>query len=426
MPQSYSGRHEEMQQGVGEANLADETIGRAPSWTLQIAILRHRVWETITVRSALPKSQRDVRLDLFRGLANWLIFLGHIPNTVLAWFTMRNYGFSDEADLFVLISGYTATFVFGKIMMEHGFVIGATRLLRRVWQLYVAHLLLFFLYLTGVHYLAHKFDDLHLMDQFNVAPLMNFPVETLSEGLVLKFKPLNLDVLPLYIVLMAAFPIVLWFMLRWRNAVMIGSIGLYLTARHYGWNFASYPAGVWYFNPFAWQLLFVFGAWLALGGAAASRRILHSRTLYVLSTGFLLFALAMTLAERVPELQQFVPEVVAKAFIPNDKTNLAPYRVIHLASLVFIIVSLIPIDWPGLKWVFKPLIRCGQQSLPVFCVGLFLSFIGHFVLEYVSEGVLAQLIVGAVGLWIMTIIAYYRTWSKDVDRSCWGAMSSCR
>ena len=399
--------------------MADEIIDRAPGRTLRISFFAwRRVWETITVRSVLPKSQRDVRLDLFRGLANWLIFLGHIPDTALVWFTTRNYGFSDGADLFVLISGYTATLVFGKMMMERGFVIGTTRLLRRVWQLYVAHLLLFFSYLTAVHYLAHNFDDLHLMDQFNVAPLMNFPVETLSQGFVLKFKPLNLDVLPLYIVLMAAFPAVLWFMLRWRNAVMIGSIALYLAARHYGWNLASYPAGVWYFNPFAWQLLFVFGAWLALGGTAASRGLLRSRLLYVLCTGFLLFALAIALAERIPELQRFVPEVIAGAFIPNDKTNLAPYRVIHLASLTFIVVSLIPIDWPGLKWpIFKPLIRCGQQSLPVFCVGLFLSFIAHFVIQFGSEGVLAQLVVGAAGLAILTIIAYYRTWSKEVDKS---------
>lgn len=396
--------------------MADETIGSMSGWTLQI--VRQRVWEAITIRSVLPKSQREVRLDLFRGLANWLIFLGHIPDSVLAWFTTRNYGFSDGADLFVLISGYTATFVFGKIMMDRGFVIGATRLLRRVWQLYVAHLLIFTLYLTAVHYLAHKFDDAHLMDQFNVAPLMDFPVETLSQGLVLKFKPLNLDVLPLYIVLMAAFPIILWFMLRWRNAVMIGSIGLYLSARHYGWNLPSYPAGVWYFNPFAWQLLFVFGAWLALGGATASRWLLQSRALFVLSVGFVLFAFAVTLSDRIPELRPFIPDALTWLFIPNDKTNLAPYRVIHLASLVFIVVSLVPIDWPGLKRpIFKPLIRCGQQSLPVFCVGLFLSFIAHFVLEFGSEGVLAQLLVGAAGLWIVTIIAYYRTWSKEVDRS---------
>ncbi len=399
--------------------MPDETTDRATGRTLQIAIfVRERLWETITVRSVLPKSQRDLRLDLFRGLANWLIFLGHIPDSALAWFTTRNYGFSDGADLFVLISGYTATLVFGKIMMDRGFVVGATRLLRRVWQLYAAHLLLFLFYLTSVHYLSHRFDDPHLMDQFNVAHLMNFPVETLSQGLALKFKPLNLDVLPLYIVLMAAFPIVLWFMLRWRNAVMVGSIGLYLAARHYGWNFESYPAGVWYFNPYAWQLLFVLGAWLALGGAEASRRLLRFRILYALSAGVLLFALVITLAERIPELRQLIPDSIDEMFIPNDKTNLAPYRVIHLASLVFIVVALIPIDWPGLQWpIFKPLIRCGQQSLPIFCVGLFLSFVAHFVLEFGSEGILVQLLVGAAGLCILTIIAYYRTWSKQVDKS---------
>jgi hypothetical protein len=198
---------------------------------------------------------------------------------------------------------------------------------------------------------------------------------------------------------------------------MIGSIGLYLAARYFGWNFPSYPSGGWYFNPFAWQLLFLLGAWLALGGAAASRGLLQSRGLYILSIGFVLFALAFTLAERIPELRQFIPGAIAGIFIPNDKTNLAPYRVIHLAGLAFIVVSLIPIDWPGLKWpIFKPLIRCGQQSLPVFCVGLFLSFIAHFVLDSTSAGALAQLAVGAAGLWIVTMIAYYRTWSKDVDK----------
>lgn len=398
--------------------MSEEMTGRAHTWRLWMISLGRRPWEMIVVRSVLPKPQRDLRLDLFRGLANWLIFLGHIPNSLLMWFTTRNYGFSDGADLFLLISGYTATLVFGKTMKEGGFVVGSTRLYRRVWQLYAAHLLLFLFYLTSVHYLSHKFNDPHLMDQFNVAYLMNFPVETLSHGLVLRFKPLNLDVLPLYIVLMAAFPIALWFMLRWRNVVMMGSIGLYLAARHYGWNFTSYPEGVWYFNPFTWQLLFVLGAWLALGGSEASRWMLRFRILYALSAGFLLFALFIALAERIPDLRQFIPDAVDRMFVPNDKTNLAPYRVLHLMSLTFIVVSLVPIDWPGLQWpIFKPLIRCGQQSLPVFCVGLFLSFVAHFLLELGPDGILPQLLVGAAGLWIMTMIAYYRTWSKQVDKN---------
>jgi hypothetical protein len=56
----------------------------------------------------LPRG-RDLRLDLFRGLANWAIFLDHIPNNTVAWLTTRNYGFSDAADIFVFISGFPAT-----------------------------------------------------------------------------------------------------------------------------------------------------------------------------------------------------------------------------------------------------------------------------------------------------------------------------
>jgi hypothetical protein len=365
----------------------------------------------------LPTSQRDLRLDLFRGLANWAIFLGHITNTALTWFTTRNYGFSDGADLFVFISGYTATFVFASVMLKRGFVIGATRLLRRVWQLYVAHVLLFVFYLTSVHYLAHNFNIPHLMDQFNVTLLMEFPVETLTQGLILKLKPSNLDVLPLYIVLMGVFPPVLWLMLRCKNWVLLGSALLYLAARQYGLNFPSYPSGVWYFNPLTWQLLFVLGAWLALGGAQTLHFVVQSRLILILGVIYLFFALAMTLSAQFPQLQGIFPRRLFEAFNPNDKTNLALYRVVHLLILALLVVRFIPIDWPGLGWpLFRPLIKCGQQSLAVFCVGVFLSFIAHVVLETISYAFFSQLFVGAAGLSIMTAIAYYRSWSKQIDK----------
>src|SRR5436853_6100826 len=87
----------------------------------------------------LPPAGRDLRLDLFRGLANWAIFLDHIPHEVLSWFTTRNYGFSDAADVFVFVSGYTAAFVFGRIMIERGYLAAASRLIKRALELYAAH-----------------------------------------------------------------------------------------------------------------------------------------------------------------------------------------------------------------------------------------------------------------------------------------------
>jgi hypothetical protein len=373
------------------------------------------------VELALPPSKRDLRLDLFRGLANWLMFLGHVSTSVLAWFSFRNYGFSDGADLFVFISGYTSALVFGRRMLEGGFVFGTTRLLRRVWQIYAAHILLFVIYLASVHFLSIRFDAPDLIDRFNVAPLLNAPVETITQGLLLRYKPLNLDVLPLYVVLMGAFPPVLWLMLRHRNWVMLGSVLLYLATRQFGWNLPSYPSGVWYFNPFAWQLLFVLGAWLALGGANSLHFLVRSRAVLVLGLAYLLFAAVMTLAAQIPELQRLLPRALFEAFNPNDKTNLAPYRFLHLAIVIILGARFIPIDAAGLEAaIWKPLIKCGQQSLEVFAVGIYLSFIGYLVLQLTFSGIIAQLLVGTGGISMMTAVAYYRSWSKRVEKHAYG------
>ena len=188
------------------------------------------------INATLPEKGRDLRLDLFRGVANWAIYLDHIPDNVVNWITTRNYGFSDAADLFVFISGYTASFVYARMMLDRGFIVGATRLTKRVWQLYVAHIILFVIYIASISYLALRFGDSELVNEFNVVGLVDNATETLRQGLFLKFKPVNLDVLPLYIVLMGLFPPVLWMMLRQPNWTMIASIALWLVARQSGWN----------------------------------------------------------------------------------------------------------------------------------------------------------------------------------------------
>ena len=222
------------------------------------------------INAVLPEKGRDLRLDLFRGIANWAIFLDHIPDNIVNWITTRNYGFSDAADLFVFISGYTASFVYARMMIDRGFIVGATRLFKRVWQLYVAHIILFVIYIVSISFLAQRFGNSELINEFNVAGLVDHATQTLGQGLLLKFKPVNLDVLPLYIVLMGFFPPVLWLMLRQPDLTMLASIMLWLLARYFGWNFAAYPAGTWYFDPYCWQVIFIFGSWCALGGAKTS------------------------------------------------------------------------------------------------------------------------------------------------------------
>jgi hypothetical protein len=369
------------------------------------------------INATLPEKGRDLRLDLFRGVANWAIFLDHIPDNVVNWITTRNYGFSDAADLFVFISGYTASFVYARMMLERGFIVGATRLTKRVWQLYVAHIILFVIYIASISYLALRFGDSQLVNDFNVAGLVDNATETLRQGLFLKFKPVNLDVLPLYIVLMGLFPPVLWIMLRQPNWTMLAAIALWLVSRQTGWNLPAYPQGTWYFNPFAWQVLFVFGAWCALGGARRNLRIINSPITLYFCIAYMILGLVMTMAGRFPAFGDLFPHWLYSTFNPNDKTNLAPYRFLHFVVIVILVIRFVPKDWPGLEWkIFDPLVVCGQQSLAVFCVGVFLSFVAHFQLSLSSGSLLAQIFVSVTGIAIMTIVAYYISWSKRQDK----------
>jgi hypothetical protein len=369
------------------------------------------------IQATLPEKGRDLRLDFFRGIANWWIFLDHIPNNVINWATPRNYGFSDAADLFVFISGYTASFVYARLMLDRGFVVGSTRLWKRVWQLYVAHVLLFVIYIAAIGWVALRYNDPDIINEFNVAGLVDNPIQTLTQGLILRFKPVNLDVLPLYIILMGFFPPVLWLMLRKPDLTMLGSLALYFAARQFGWNFSAYPTGSWYFNPYTWQLLFVFGAWFALGGARESQSVIKSKWLLIAGTLYLLFALVMTMAGRFETFGEMFPKWLYDAFNPNDKTFLAPYRVLHFVIIAFFVTRFVHKDWKGLEWkIFDPLIKCGQQSLQVFCVGIFLSFVAHFILLLSWGSFWAQLGVSLGGIAILTAVAYYGNWSKKQDK----------
>jgi hypothetical protein len=368
------------------------------------------------IKAILAANTRDARLELSLGIANWFIFLDHIPNNFVNWITIRNYGFSGAADLFIFVSGYTAAIVYAKMLLERGFVVGATRIFKRAWQLYAAYVVLFAIYIVAIGDVATRYAIPDLIYEFNVASLIDHPIRTVGHGLLLQSRVLNLDMLQLYIALMAFLPPVLWMMLRKPDLTMAGSVALYLAARRFDWNLPSFPDGNWYFNPLCWQLLFVFGAWLALGGAKQRRSILASPIAVYIGSAYLIFALVMTMAGRFPEFGNMFPRWLFEAFNPNDRTNLAPYRVLHFIVLAFVVTRFVAKGWRGLEWhIFKPLIVCGQQSLAVFCVGVFLSFVGHFALMTSSGSLMEQLLVSAAGIAIMTLVAYYISWSKQQD-----------
>ncbi|MGH6676143.1 MAG: OpgC family protein, partial [Xanthobacteraceae bacterium] len=250
---------------------------------------------------ALPGG-RDLRLDLFRGIALWLIFLDHIPENIVNLFTLRNYGFSDATEIFIFISGYTAAFVYGRAMRERGFIVSSARILRRAWQIYVAHIFLFTIFMAEIAYVAATFSNPLYAEEMNILGFLKQPDVTIFQALLLKFKPVNMDVLPLYIVLLMLFPPVLRLLL-WQPAyALIGAAAVYILALHFNINLPAYPNGVWVFNPFAWQLLFVFGAWCAVGGAQRLGGLLRSNVVFAMAIIYLLFAFFITLTWRFESL----------------------------------------------------------------------------------------------------------------------------
>jgi hypothetical protein len=402
---------------------ADSAAAAGAAVTADVIAGAIRDKEALRVRAiAAPPvaaSSRDLRLDLFRGIALWLIFVDHIPNNVVNWFTLRNYGFSDAAEVFIFISGYTAAFVYGSAMRERGFLVAGARILKRVWQLYVAHVFLFAIFMAQIAYFqtASNLENPVYAEEVRALDFMQRPDETIIQALLLAFKPSYMDILPLYIMLLLFFAPILWLLQKNATLALALSVLVYAGNWQFGWNLKSYPSGHWFFNPVAWQLLFVFGAWCALGGAERLARVLRSPVMISIAIAYLAFAFAIALTWHFPRLAYYVPYWLREWMYPIDKTNLDVLRFTHFLALAAVTVYFLPLNWKGLgSPLLRPAILCGQHSLEIFCLGVFLSFAGHFVIVEFYGGYFMQVLVSLVGIAVMTGVAALISWYKSLER----------
>lgn len=362
---------------------------------------------------AAAKPPRDVRLDFFRGLALFFIFVDHIPNNVVSWLTVRNFGLSDATEIFIFISGYSAMLAYGTTFERRGFLFASAQVLRRCWQIYVAHVFLVAIFIGHITYVSQRYNNPMFSDEMGLAVFVAEPHMTLMQALLLKFKPVNLDVLPLYVFLLAIFPAILWGMKKNPHAALVVSALVYTLVNIFDINLPGYPQGVWYFNPFAWQFLFVIGAFLChMRGANPIDRLPLA---FVIPVAALYLALSLFLVATWsnPSLKAYVPQGLAKLIYPIDKTNLDILRLLHFLALAYLVVSLVQFDAPFLRWrALKPIVLCGQHSLHIFCLGAFLSFAGHFFLTEVNSSRTAQILVSAFGIVVMVALAGLLSWYR--------------
>jgi hypothetical protein len=362
----------------------------------------------------IDADRRDLRLDACRGLALWFLFVDHIPNNALTWLTLRNYGFSDTSEVFVFVSGYTCMFAYGGALREQGWPTIMTRALRRGWEIYAAFLLLLIAYFALIWALG---GGSRYLDETNTAHFFGNPGAGIIHALILQYTPVNTDILPTFVLLHLAFPGLLWLLTRSASLALGASFLLYLMVQRFSWHLPAWPSGELYFNPLAWQALFVFGAWYACDGTDRLRTIVQSRVVLVLAMLYLGFSLAVTLSWQFKPLEGLVPDALSKLIYPIDKSHLSPLRLAHFLSLAIVVVRLTPRHWRGLsKPMIKAMIRCGENSLAMYCLSVLLSFMGFVILTQFSGGFAMQTAVSVAGIALMIAAANLLAWESRLDR----------
>jgi hypothetical protein len=362
-------------------------------------------------RTAIPKllvgelpelkgNARDLRIDACRGIALWWIFLDHVPNNIGSWLTLRNYGFGDAAEIFVFVSGVTCALAYGKAWRCEGWTGVIRRTLQRSWDIYVAFLLL----TLACAILVHLAGSGRLADDSNTRILLDHPGATFAHAAILQYRPVNTDVLPIFVLLHLLFAPLLWLLLRLPNVTLGASLALYALVYVFGWTVPAWPNGHWAFNPLAWQLLVVLGAWWMLDDKRV-RPWVTSRTALGLAILYLLFSLVIALSWRIKPLEALIPQALAKLH-PLDKSNLDPLRLLHFLAIAVLAAWFVPRNWRGLKTsVMRGAICCGQNSLPIYCLGVLLAFAGHMVLFDISDGLAMQIAASLVGIAAMIATA---------------------
>jgi hypothetical protein len=333
-----------------------------------------------------------------------MVFLIHTRATVLLWFTTCNYGFSDPAEAFVFISGYAAALAYGRTLRRAGWGSAARRALRQAGRIYRGHLILSGILLLEVAAAAALLHDTWFARDMHFDAFFQSPAPILVSALRLQFRPANLDVLPLFVVLFLVFPGALVVLDGWPAWGLAGSAALYVWVQVRSFNLAGYPPGeVWFFNPFAWQFLFYLGALCGLG-TKRSKPLLSPHPVLTAGTVVVLgWSGLVSLSWHLPQLPTLVPNWLAPVLYPISKTDLAPVRLVHFLALAYVLA----VRWPLPSTVLasrlaRPVIRCGQHSLAVFGLGVLLSCAAEVSLRAAStSGLVLPLLLGALGLLLL-------------------------
>ncbi|WP_226935673.1 OpgC family protein [Pseudogemmobacter faecipullorum] len=374
--------------------------------------------DTGTVR----RRERDLRLDFFRGLAMIVILIAHIPDNPWWLWLPGRFGFSDSTEIFVFCSGMASALAYGVIFHRAGWLIGTGRVLYRIWQIYWVHLGTFFAVLLSV--ILMNMTGLFGRDQigqWNLYPLLVNTAPNLIGLLSLTYVPNFFDILPMYMVLLALLPLMMatakispWLSLSLSLALWGlgtgGAIGLPAE-----WWFASGSTRSWFFNPFAWQLIFFIGFGLVAGWLPVPPR--HP-VLIGLASAILLASLPFSWSVIFSKVS-FFGETRGQWAAWFDKSGFGAIRAVHFLALAYLAYTACGKEGENLKALSRALPRItafvtdiGKQALAAYAASTVLSpFLGA-VLNEIGRNWFNTACVNLAGLLLVWLASRLVGWCK--------------
>jgi hypothetical protein len=354
-------------------------------------------------------------IDFWRGIALITIFINHVPGIYYARFTHANYSFSDSADLFVFLAGWSLRLMVGSP--------SATRAPRAPWylvlrlggravELYAAQILITMIAIAMLAATATLLDNPLLLEWHNAAAVFYDPILTHIGLATLTHHLGYFDILPLYVVLMAMAPI---FAIIDRYApswLLPVSIAIYLAALIVPLPVPTWPVeGQWFFNPLAWQLVFVLGFVMAREdgvGGFVRRHIVPIRWL----------ALPIVAVSAYIVWQRMWPDPTLmpqpRLLFIVDKTYVTPMRLLQFLALMALFSATYPYIRRWALWLVEFGSMLGRNSLIVFCVGSILSLAGQ-ITRFVYRGdIVVDTVVVILGIVIMAFCAWLPEWREQV------------
>jgi hypothetical protein len=374
---------------------------------------------------------RDLRLDLFRGCAMIIILIAHIPFNRLSNYIPARYGWSDAADIFVFCSGMASALAFGAVFVRRNWMMGTARVAYRVWQVYWAHIGLFVaiaatmaaLDLSGIFATYGSFDKSYV-NALNLTRFFTAPIEGLVGLVTLTYVPNYFDILPMYLVILAMIPPMMALSRIDPRLAMAASVLLWCLAQTGALDLPAEPWSdrPWFFNPFAWQLIFFTGFAFARGWLPVPP---VSRALIVAAIVFLAVSIPFGRWQIWTEVEWIRSWREANEVL-FSKTNAGILRYLHFLSLAYLAVVL---AGPGgerlrprgdgtlprlARMVVAQIVKIGQQSLAVFVFSMWLALMLGFVLDFtVERGWWPTLGVNLAGIALILGVAHLVAWVKS-------------